>query len=146
MGILGRSHSPDRQRAGTTVIAGGTKLVGDLALSDNLHVDGELEGSVKSEAEVSIGEKGRVEGDISARRVLISGSFSGTIEAEKLEIVSTGLVTGTVRVDQLMIETGARFNGSSEVRTLEAPKQLGHDKREADSQKNNDKNRKDAKP
>ncbi len=114
-------------------------------MSDNLHVDGELEGSVKSDAEVSIGEKGRVEGDISARRVLISGSFSGTIEAEKLEIVSTGLVTGTVRVDQLMIETGARFNGSSEVRTLEAPKQLGHDKREADSQKNNDKNRKDAK-
>ena len=90
-----------------------------------------------------------MEGDISARRVLISGSFSGTIEAEKLEIVSTGLVTGTVRVDQLMIETGARFNGSSEVRTLEAPRQLGHDKRElennSNNNKNNDKNKKEAK-
>lgn len=100
---------------------------------------------MKSEAEVSVGEKGRVEGDITARRVLISGSFSGTIEAEKLEIVATGLVTGTVRVDQLMIETGARFNGSSEVRTLEAPKQLGHDKGAQEGSKNNDNNKKNAK-
>ena len=135
MGILGRSHSPDRQRAGTTVIAGGTKLVGDLALSDNLHIDGHLEGAVRSDAEVSIGEQGSVEGEIEARRILVSGQFKGGIEAERLEIAAGGRVDGDVVVGELVIESGAQFNGSSKIRGQEAPRQLGHIKSDDDSAK-----------
>ena len=101
-------------------------------------MDGALEGAVHSEAEISIGEQGQVQGDIVAKRVLVSGQFSGTIDTEQLEIVASGVVEGTVKVDRLMIESGARFNGSSEIRKQEPPKQLGHDSQNEKADKSKD--------
>jgi len=138
MGIISRGHSQDRKRTGTTVIAAGTKLVGDLALSDGLHVDGTIEGAIKSDGEVSIGEQGRVEGEITAQRVMISGYFSGDVEAERLEIVASGEVTGTISTAKLVIESGARFNGTSKIRGQEPPRQLSHDRKAKDSKSSNE--------
>ena len=132
MGIISRGRAQNGQRTGTTVIAAGTKLVGDLALSDNLHIDGHLEGAVRSDAEVSIGEQGSVEGEIEARRILVSGRFQGSIDAERLEIAAGGRVDGDVVVGELVIESGAQFNGSSKIRGQEAPRQLGHVKEKDD--------------
>ena len=129
MGIISRGHTPDRQRTGATIIAAGTKLVGDLALSDSLHVDGRVEGSIQSDGEVSIGEQGSVDGDIRAVRVMVCGEFSGSIEAERLEIVATGKVSGEVTVEQLVIESGAQFNGTSQVKSEQPAPQLGHDRK-----------------
>ncbi|OAB60681.1 hypothetical protein AY599_04830 [Leptolyngbya valderiana BDU 20041] len=127
MGIISRGHTPDRKRTGTTVIAAGTKLVGDLTLSDSLHVDGTVEGKIDSDGEVSIGEEGRIEGEINADAVMISGGFEGSINAQRLEIVATGRVSGSVSVEQLVIESGASFNGTSSIREPEPPRQIGHD-------------------
>lgn len=128
MGILGRDRQDNRQRAGTTVVASGTKLVGDLALSDSLHVDGHIEGKIRSESEVSIGQRGAIDGEVTAERIMISGRFEGRIEAERLEIAAGGRVEGEVTVDELVIESGAQFNGTSHIRKKEAPRQLGHTK------------------
>jgi cytoskeletal protein CcmA (bactofilin family) len=120
MGIINRGRPDGGQHAGTTVIAAGSKLVGDLALSDNLHVDGQIEGKVRSEAEVAIGQSGRMEGELQAEHVMISGSFEGNIDARRLEIVAGGRVNGDVTVAELVIEPGALFNGNSRIRETEA--------------------------
>ncbi|NDY94484.1 bactofilin family protein [Wenzhouxiangella limi] len=126
MGIIGRNHSKQGKSNGTTVIAAGTELVGNLALEDNLHIDGRISGDVESKAEVVIGQAGHMEGRVQAKRVLVSGSFDGTIEAERLEIVASGKVTGEVTVGQLVVESGAHFNGTSRIRGDEPPRQLTH--------------------
>ncbi len=54
---------------------------------------------------------------------MISGQFEGSIEAQRLEIVSTGSVSGTISVQQLVIESGARFNGTSEIKAAGADSQ-----------------------
>jgi len=118
MGIISRGDTPDRKRPGTTVIAAGTQLVGDLTLTDSLHVDGNIEGKIESNGEVSIGVDGRINGELLAQAVMISGQFDGSIEAQRLEIVSTGSVAGSISVQQLVIESGARFNGTSEIKSL----------------------------
>ncbi len=59
---------------------------------------------------------------------MISGYFSGDVEAERLEIVASGEVTGTISTAKLVIESGARFNGTSKIRGQEPPRQLAHDK------------------
>ncbi len=100
-------------------------------MSDSLHVDGRIEGSIQSDGEISIGEQGSIEGDIKANRVMVSGRFDGTVDAERLEIVAGGEVNGTVSVTQLVIESGARFNGTSKIKGQEPPRQLAHDKAEA---------------
>jgi cytoskeletal protein CcmA (bactofilin family) len=133
MGIIGRNHSKQGASGGTTVIAAGTELVGNLALDDNLHIDGRVKGDVDSRAEVIIGKPGHMEGQISAQRVLVSGSFDGSIDAERLEIVASGKVTGEVTVGELVVESGAHFNGSSRIRGDEPPRQLTHSRDPDDS-------------
>ncbi|MDZ7789539.1 MAG: polymer-forming cytoskeletal protein [Xanthomonadales bacterium] len=123
MGIINRGRPDGSQHAGTTVIAAGSRLVGDLALSDNLHVDGRIEGTVRSEAEVAIGQEGHIEGDVQADHIVVSGGFAGNIDARRLEIVSGGRVDGDISVAELVIEPGAFFNGNSRIRDAEAPRQ-----------------------
>ena len=138
MGIINRNRPKNGKNAGTTVLAGGSELVGHLTLDDNLHIDGVLDGTIESKAEVIIGQSGRMEGQIKAQRVLVSGSFQGKIEADRLEIVATGKVTGEVTVGQLVVESGAHFNGSSRIRGDEPPRQITHDKAATSDQRDSD--------
>jgi len=64
---------------------------------------------------VVVGSPGRIKGRINARNVIVSGHVEGTIEAERLEIVSGGSVEGKILTVDLVIEPGGRFNGSSEL-------------------------------
>lgn len=80
-----------------------------------------------------IGQSGTVEGEIKARRILVSGSFVGKIEAERLEIVASGKVTGEVSVAQLVVESGAHFNGTSRILGDEPPRRITHDKTPAET-------------
>ena len=135
MGIIGRggkTHGERSERTGTTVIAAGTRLVGSLTLSDSFHLDGAMEGNLESEGDVSIGQSGEFEGDIRACRVVVSGNFNGTIDCDRLEIVSTGRVTGEIQVAELVIESGGHFSGSSRIKNAEPQRQLSH-QRSADN-------------
>lgn len=107
-------------------------MVGDLSLNDNLHIDGSVRGTVKSQADVAIGKAGSFEGDLTAGSVLISGRFQGNISAHRLEIVSGGRVDGEVEVVELIIESGGHFNGSSRIRSEEAPRRLFHEENNAE--------------
>jgi cytoskeletal protein CcmA (bactofilin family) len=115
MAIFGKDGAQQDSRNGTTVIAAGSHVVGNVALSDNLHVDGRLEGEVDGEGGVVVGQQGVVKGSIRAANVVISGRVEGSITAKRLEIVSGGTVEGDVQTVDLVIEPGGRFNGSSEI-------------------------------
>ncbi|NKI33795.1 polymer-forming cytoskeletal protein [Wenzhouxiangella sp. XN79A] len=125
MGILGRDRPQQGTSSGSTIIGSDTQLVGNLTLNDNLHLDGRIEGDIQSDADVTVGQSGRLEGEIRARRVLVSGRVQGRIEAERLEIVAGGVVEGNVVTVDLVIEPGGRFNGSSEIRPEAASTQAG---------------------
>lgn len=108
------------------MVAAGTSIVGELVLTDSLHLDGKIDGSIQSESEVSIGQSGQFDGELKAARVLVSGKIKGNVHAERLEIVSGGQVNGDVEVDELVIESGGQFNGSSRIRSQEPPRQLSY--------------------
>jgi cytoskeletal protein CcmA (bactofilin family) len=109
------------------VVAGGTRLVGDVQLSDSLHIDGAVQGKIASESDVTVGRGGSFEGEISAKRVLVSGTLDGRLEAERLEIVAAGRVTGEIFVGELVIESGGQFSGTSHIRSGEQePRRLSH--------------------
>ncbi|GEM_PF-3099376 len=108
------------------MVAAGTGIIGEFVLSDSLHIDGKVEGSVKSDSEVSIGQSGQFEGQMQAERVMVSGKLTGNVQAQCLEVVSGGVVDGDVEVGELVIESGGQFNGTSKIRGQEAPRQLGY--------------------
>ncbi|MDT8410380.1 MAG: polymer-forming cytoskeletal protein [Wenzhouxiangellaceae bacterium] len=115
MAVFGKNSAQQSARNGSTIIAAGTQFIGDLTLSDNLHVDGKIEGNVDSESNVTIGSEGALKGQIKASRVVVSGRVDGTVIAERLEIIAGGTLEGNVQTIDLVIEPGGRFNGSSEI-------------------------------
>jgi len=124
MGIINRNDQQEgRGPAGNTTIAAGTSVVGDFTLSDSLHIDGSLNGDITSEGDVTIGKNGKLEGNIRAKQVVVSGQFGGSITCDRLEIVSQGRVIGEVETAQLVIEAGGQFSGASRIKD-EEPRQI----------------------
>ena len=70
-----------------------------------------------------IGKTGKLEGNIRAKNVVVSGQFGGSITCERLEIVSQGRVIGEVETAELVIEAGGQFSGASRIKD-EEPRQI----------------------
>lgn len=115
MAIFGKDRAQQGAHNGSTIVAAGTQFVGNLTLSDTLHVDGRIDGDVQSESNVVIGGDGYLKGQIKAATVVVSGRVDGSISADRLEIIAGGCVEGDVHIVDLVIEPGGRFNGSSEI-------------------------------
>ena len=78
-----------------------------------LHLDGEINGVVKSESVVIVGKSGSFKGELNAEKVVVNGLFEGDLNADSLEILAGGLVNGNISVNQIAIENGGKFIGNS---------------------------------
>jgi cytoskeletal protein CcmA (bactofilin family) len=90
----------------------GVEMTGEIIFTQGLRVDGVVKGKVRSEAVLLIGREGKIDADVSVRRILISGEFRGVIRAsERVEILREGKVYGDIYSPCLIIEAGAIFEG-----------------------------------
>ena len=88
----------------------------EITGSASLIVEGEVNGRVQLENEVSVGREGLVTGEIDARAVRIGGRVRGNIRgADMIEILQTGSVEGDVRSPRVVIADGAFFKGKVEM-------------------------------
>ncbi|OQB06438.1 MAG: Polymer-forming cytoskeletal [bacterium ADurb.Bin212] len=97
-----------------TVIGVEVQVKGNLQNKGSILVNGNVEGEIKSDENVTVGETATVTGPIVAKSILISGKVNGTVEAaEKLEVDPTGLINGDIKTKILIVREGAVFNGNS---------------------------------
>ena len=95
-----------------SLLGEGVEISGEISFSHGLRVDGNVKGKVRSEATLVIGVTGKVEAEVSVRRVAITGEFHGVIHAsERIEIHKDGKVYGDLFTPCLIIEAGALFEG-----------------------------------
>ena len=105
-----------------SLVGGGTSFKGDLVLSGLLRIDGDFSGTIKSKGKVLVGKKGRVESTIVARSVVIGGVVKGNIvAAEKVVILSTGMLIGNVTAPRLIVEDGVVMHGANIVSREKVP-------------------------
>ena len=97
----------------TTIISKGSKISGEFNLTAKLHIDGEVDGKVNSSNLVSIGKDGKFTGEMKVKKLLLNGVFEGKIEAETIEITNGGKLIGDIIIENLIIEKGAIFEGTS---------------------------------
>lgn len=107
-----------------TSIGADTTLQGDLDVKGQLNIYGVVEGQIRCDSEVFIGETGRVSGDVLAMNIRVSGYLEGTLECGELTILHSGKVTGEASTDSFMIEEGGEFEGNSRRRTADNVTQL----------------------
>jgi cytoskeletal protein CcmA (bactofilin family) len=123
-----RSAEPVRDSARTSEIATIGKSVvvkGELSGSEDLVVDGEVEGSIALRGQsLTVGPNGRVRANIEARNVILHGRVDGDIHAsDRVELRKSASLLGDITTARISIEDGAFFKGTIDIQKPEpAPK------------------------
>src|SRR6267154_4318277 len=110
--------SPSRVAA---CISHGIRIKGEVTGSEDLFVDGVVEGklSLTTNSCLTIGPNGHVKADVLAREVIVRGKIEGKVTGrDKVQLWSTGQVTGEVQTERLAIEDGALLRGKVEAGRL----------------------------
>jgi cytoskeletal protein CcmA (bactofilin family) len=105
--------SPSGNEAALSMIAAGTRIVGDIESDGVIKVEGYVEGTIRNARQVLIGRQGEVKGDVNAREVVVGGRVEGHIHAaERVEIQGTSSVVGDVHTKTIVVSEGGKLNGS----------------------------------
>ena len=99
--------------AGTSRIAKGSQLNGDVIGGEALIVEGKVEGTIRlPEGTVTVQSGGLVSGDVHARRVVIEGRVEGELEAlDELTVTETGQIEGKISTPKLSLREGGKLQG-----------------------------------
>lgn len=94
---------------------------GELSGSEDLVVDGEVEGSITLRGQsLTIGPNGRVRANIDARNVIVHGRVDGNIHAsDRVELRKSASLTGDISTARISIEDGAFFKGGIDIQKPE---------------------------
>jgi cytoskeletal protein CcmA (bactofilin family) len=95
---------------------------GELSGSEDLYVDGEVEGSINLRGQsLTIGPNGRVHANIEARNVIVHGRVDGNIKAsDRVDLRKSASLAGDISTARVAIEDGAFFKGSIDIQKPEA--------------------------
>ncbi|NMH64542.1 bactofilin family protein [Shewanella salipaludis] len=98
--------------AALTFIAQGTKLTGMTEFSGDALIGGELNGSVYSEANITIELNGCIQGEVKCHELKVSGFFNGKLACDKLIITGSGTLEGEISCTSMEIYDGGQFIGT----------------------------------
>lgn len=99
-----------------TLVGADTRIEGDLHFSGGLRVDGAILGNVSepnaSPSTLILSEHGRIEGAVSASKIVVNGKVIGPIRAGQfIELQAKAHITGDVYYKSLEMHTGAVIEG-----------------------------------
>lgn len=98
------------------ILSSDVEIRGKLRFSNDLIIDGRIEGEVNSEGDLTVGENAQIIGDIKTRSVVVFGKVNGNITVtDRCELKQNAELDGDVVASKLAIEEGAVFLGSSTV-------------------------------
>lgn len=93
-----------------SVISKALKITGQLESTEDIQVDGEVDGDVRG-VSVKIGGNAKVKGTVYGDTVELAGTIDGKIEAKKVILTSTAHMSGDVVHQDIRIESGAYIDG-----------------------------------
>lgn len=104
------------------VLSSDVEIKGTVKFTNDLVVDGRIEGEIQSEGNLTVGENARLKAEIKTGTVVVYGKVHGNIIAsERVELKATAEVVGDIKAKTLSIEPGAIFVGKSNVGTPSTP-------------------------
>lgn len=99
-----------------TLIGEGTTFEGKIKSEAGIRVEGQMIGDIDCAGDITIGENGVARSNIKARTVVIAGQVIGNVAASaKLTIKATGQLHGNLSANELSIESGGIFQGTSKM-------------------------------
>jgi cytoskeletal protein CcmA (bactofilin family) len=103
--------------SGTGALIGSTmRINGDIYSKDEIQLNGELTGSLKSEGRLTVGETGKADATLHGDEVVIAGTVKGNVDATRRIVLRKGAnLVGDVKTAGIVIEDGAYFRGGIDI-------------------------------
>ncbi len=110
-----------------TIIGPAIKVKGNFKGKGNTVVEGELEGSLKTDSDVFVGDNAKILANINAKTARIGGKVVGDIKIEgHLDIVASANLSGNIECSSVSVEKGAAINGQFKMSGVEdSPEKSG---------------------
>lgn len=97
----------------TNMITSGTSIVGNVTCTNDIRIEGTLQGNLTVKGKLVLGATGNINGEIICQNCDVEGKIDGKITVQELlSLRSTAKVEGDVDTAKLAIEPGALFSGT----------------------------------
>jgi cytoskeletal protein CcmA (bactofilin family) len=104
-----------------TILSEDIDFKGVLHFEKSFLIKGKLEGDIDARGILLVDAGAEVIADIKADRVIIRGSVTGDITARrKVEVTFTGKLMGNVHAPEIQMEAGCVFNGQCRMEPVES--------------------------
>lgn len=108
-------HNPE------TIIAAGVQVEGDFTSQGNVLIEGTVQGSLRTEKDLRVGENAVITADVKAANAVVAGEVRGNIVISgKLELEPSARVYGDMKTGVLVVASGATLNGQIKMGAEEA--------------------------
>jgi cytoskeletal protein CcmA (bactofilin family) len=102
----------DTQTSGVNTICDGATINGDIIATNDLRIDGRLNGTLETKGRVVVGDSGVITGDIRCNNVEVLGAVIGNIYAsETVTLKAEAKMTGNITTKHFSVEPSITFNG-----------------------------------
>jgi cytoskeletal protein CcmA (bactofilin family) len=104
--------SADLAQIGKSVV-----IKGELSGSEDLYVDGKVEGSISLKGNsLTVGPNGQVKASIESKAIVVQGKLEGNVQAsDRVELRKSAVVTGDISTQRISIEEGAYLKGKVDI-------------------------------
>ncbi len=127
--MFGKENNFEQSKEIETVIGASVKVEGDFVSAGNIIIRGIINGSIKTQKNLSIEEKAVVNANIEAESIKIAGAVKGDALAKnEISILSKAQIKGNIITNSLSIEKGAIINGNVTMGQTEKTKLEDKDK------------------
>jgi len=102
----------DRPTGSLSLLAGGSRVVGDVITPGALMIGGHICGDGNIGGELSVSAEAHWEGDVHADSAVVSGRITGCIVVRnKIEIAASAIIRGRVIASSIAMARGATIDG-----------------------------------
>ena len=117
-----KPNNNESSSSGTTYIAPGTKLVGNLPGEGPYIFCGETDRECDIKGPVTVAEGSLWKGTVRATDIVIAGKVEGDVVAKKrVELTGTAHVTGSLKGASIVVAEGAVIEGEVSIADAKAP-------------------------
>lgn len=110
--MFNKDNKAEKLKDAETIIGASIKVKGNFVGQGNIVIEGHLEGSIRTEADLFVGEKARIVANIEASQATINGEVKGNLKIhDYLAIGSAAKIFGDITYSEISIEKGGVING-----------------------------------
>lgn len=110
------TSAPMPDNSNKNILSKDVEIRGNIKFTNELIIDGKVEGEISSDGVLTVGENAEICGGIQTNRVVVLGKVTGNIQVtDRCELKARAHLEGDIVAGRLVIEEGATFIGKSQM-------------------------------